>query len=101
MITALGGPADFCDNPQKYLPAAKIGPPCFAPTAGYVSAMATRDIGMSVIGLKGGRIHPDQKLDYATGLAASARSAAMLTNKRRWLSFTHRRKTITPGQRLI
>ncbi len=70
MITALGGPADFCDNPQKYLPAAKIVRPVFAPTAGYVSAMATRDIGMSVIGLKGGRIHPDQKLDYATGFSS-------------------------------
>lgn len=70
MITALGGPADFCDNPQKYLPAAKIVRPVFAPTAGYVSAMATRNIGMSVIGLKGGRIHPDQKLDYATGFSS-------------------------------
>ena len=70
MVAALGGPADFCDDPQKYLPAAKIVRPVFAPTAGYVSAMATRDIGMSVIGLKGGRIHPDQKLDYATGFSS-------------------------------
>ena len=70
MVAALGGPVDFCDNPQKYLPAAKIVRPVFAPTAGYISAMATRNIGMSVIGLKGGRIHPDQKLDYATGFSS-------------------------------
>ena len=24
---------------------------------------------MSIIGLKGGRVHPDQKLDYATGFS--------------------------------
>ena len=29
--------------------------------------MHTRNIGLSIIGLKGGRTTPDQKLDYATG----------------------------------
>lgn len=67
MISALGGPKDFCDKPEKYLPHAKIIRPVFSKTNGYVSAMQTRDIGLSIIGLKGGRTHPDQKLDYATG----------------------------------
>lgn len=67
MVSALGGPKDFCDNPDKYLPKAKIIRPVFSKTEGYVSAMQTRDIGLSIIGLKGGRTHPDQKLDYATG----------------------------------
>lgn len=67
MINALGGPKDFCNKPEKYLPQAKIIRPIFSKTEGYVSAMQTRDIGLSIIGLKGGRTHPDQKLDYATG----------------------------------
>ena len=39
----------------------------FSAKSGYVSAMQTRNIGLSIIGLKGGRIRTDQKLDYATG----------------------------------
>ena len=69
MITALGGPADFCDNPDKYLPRAKIIRPVFAKKSGHVKAMQTRDIGMSIVGLKGGRVHPEQKLDYAAGFS--------------------------------
>lgn len=67
MVTMLGGPADFCDHPEKYLPKAQIIRPVYAPKTGYVTAMQTREIGMSVIGLKGGRTHPDQHLNYATG----------------------------------
>lgn len=67
MVTMLGGPADFCDHQEKYLPKAQIIRPVYAPKTGYVTAMQTREIGMSVIGLKGGRTHPDQHLNYATG----------------------------------
>lgn len=70
MVSALGGPADFVDKPDRYLPQAALIRPVFAPEAGYVSAMQTRNIGLSIIKLKGGRTHPDQKLDYATGFSA-------------------------------
>ena len=67
MVTALGGPQDFCEDPWKYLPKAKIIRPLYAKQSGYVYSMDTRGIGLSVIELKGGRTTPDQKLDYATG----------------------------------
>lgn len=67
MVAALGGPADFTDCPEKYLPSAKIIRPVFPNKPGYVSAMHTRNIGLSIIELKGGRTTPEQKLDYATG----------------------------------
>lgn len=67
MVSALGGPNDFCDNPWKYLPKAKIIRPAYAKTSGYVSSMDTRGIGLSIIEMKGGRCTPEQKLDYATG----------------------------------
>lgn len=67
MVSALGGPTDFCDNPWKYLPKAAIVRPIYAAKVGYVNAMDTRGIGLSIIELKGGRTTPEQKLDYATG----------------------------------
>lgn len=69
MITALGGPADFCKKPEKYLPSANIIRPVYADDEGYVKSMLTRNIGLSIIGLKGGRIRPEQTLDYATGFS--------------------------------
>ena len=67
MVTHLGGPKDFCEDPWKYLPKANIVRPVYAKTQGFVYSMDTRGIGLSIIELKGGRITPDQKLDYATG----------------------------------
>ena len=70
MVQMLGGPSDFTDNQEKYLPQAQIIKPLYAKKSGYVSAMETRNIGLSVIELKGGRTRSDQKLDYATGYSA-------------------------------
>ena len=67
MVAALGGPLDFTDNPDKYLPASQLKLPVFAERAGYVSAMDTRNIGLGIIELKGGRTNPAQKIDYSTG----------------------------------
>ena len=67
MVASLGGPGDCCDDPWRYLPRAAIIRPVFASTPGYVCGMNTRAIGLSLIGLNGGRTTPDQKLDYATG----------------------------------
>jgi thymidine phosphorylase len=67
MVAALGGPHDFCEKADDYLPQAAHTKPIFAPQAGYVTAMDTRAIGVSIIKLKGGRSVPDEKLDLATG----------------------------------
>lgn len=67
MVAALGGPKNFVEKYNSYLPQASVIRPVYPAKAGYVSAVQTRRIGMSVIGLKGGRAHPDQKLDFSTG----------------------------------
>mgnify|MGYP002624014716 CR=1 FL=1 len=67
MVATLGGPRDFCDDVWKYLPQAEIIRPVYAKDTGYVTAMDTRGIGLSVIELKGGRTTPQQKLNYANG----------------------------------
>lgn len=69
MVSALGGPADFVEKPEKYLAKAAIVKPLYADRAGYVSAMQTRNLGLAIIGLKGGRVRSDQQLDYATGFS--------------------------------
>ncbi len=67
MVSALGGPVDFVENSVKYLPHANYVKPIFAPHEGYISAMDTRAVGLSIIELKGGRTITGQQLDLATG----------------------------------
>lgn len=69
MVSSLGGPNDFVENTEKYLPHSELKLPVFAPTSGYVSGMNTRNIGLSIIALKGGRTSPEQKIDHSTGFS--------------------------------
>ena len=70
MVSALGGPSDFCENTEKYLAHSTICQPVFSNKNGYVSGINTRNIGLALIELKGGRTRSDQKLDYATGFSS-------------------------------
>ncbi|GAA6172747.1 thymidine phosphorylase [Colwellia sp. KU-HH00111] len=67
MISALGGPTDFLENPWRSMNKAQHIVEILAPCHGYISAMQTRDIGFSVVGLGGGRISNDQKVDHSVG----------------------------------
>lgn len=68
MVTALGGPSDFIDIPQKHLRQAPIIKPVFADCEGAVSSVATRQLGLAVIELGGGRRVAADKIDHAVGL---------------------------------
>ncbi|EAR09613.1 thymidine phosphorylase [Reinekea blandensis] len=68
MVSALGGPADFVENMDSYLPKAPLILDLPAPTSGYVSGIKTRDIGLAVVQLGGGRSRADQVIDHAVGL---------------------------------
>lgn len=69
MVSSLGGPKDFVEKPEKYLPHSRLKLPVFALRPGYVSAMNTRNIGLALIELKGGRTRPDQKINHSTGFS--------------------------------
>ncbi|MCF8160175.1 MAG: thymidine phosphorylase [Polaromonas sp.] len=69
MVTALGGPADFCERPVHYLPTAPVELPVLSPRAGFVAGMATRDIGLAVVGLGGGRRQASDTIDPRVGLS--------------------------------
>ncbi|HEH9426906.1 TPA: thymidine phosphorylase [Aeromonas sobria] len=68
MVTGLGGPADFMERYDAYLPKAAIVRPVFAANAGFVTAMDTRELGLAVVAMGGGRRAAGDKLDYAVGL---------------------------------
>jgi thymidine phosphorylase len=70
MIAALGGPADFVERAEHYLPKAAVIAPCYPATEGYVSAMVAKDIGLALIALGGGRKKPDDPIDLAVGFTA-------------------------------
>ncbi len=67
MVAALGGPRDFMERYDDYLPKADIVRPIEAPRSGYVKAMDTRAIGMAVVAMGGGRTKPDDAIDHAVG----------------------------------
>ncbi|MBN2753128.1 MAG: thymidine phosphorylase, partial [Rhodospirillaceae bacterium] len=69
MVAALGGPLDFVDNPFAYLDVAPVVAPVFLNDAGVIAAVDTRQIGLAVIDLGGGRVRPDQAIDSAVGLS--------------------------------
>ncbi len=68
MVAALGGPKDFLAEPQKHLRAAPIVRPVYSDKGGNVSKIATRELGLAVIELGGGRRRAEDKIDHAVGL---------------------------------
>jgi thymidine phosphorylase len=72
MVTALGGPADLMENPDAHLARAPIVVPVPALEAGYAAATDCRGLGLAVVGLGGGRIRPQDAIDYAVGLTGLA-----------------------------
>ncbi len=69
MIAALGGPSDILTRPDKILPEASVIRPLRAMQSGFISAMETREIGMSLVVLGGARTRPQDAIDHAVGLS--------------------------------
>jgi thymidine phosphorylase len=67
MIAALGGPKDFVENPWGSMNKAQVIMEVKASQHGYLAQMNTRDVGMSVVSLGGGRTAPGQKVDHTVG----------------------------------
>ena len=71
MVAALGGPADLMERPERHLPAAPVVRP--VRRDGPVAGIATREIGLAVIGLGGGRTRPEDGIDPRVGFTDLAR----------------------------
>ena len=68
MTRALGGPADFLANHRKHLKRAPLIKPVYADDDGVVASIRTRELGLAVIELGGGRRVASDKINHAVGL---------------------------------
>ena len=68
MIAALGGPPDFVAAPWKHMERACVITDVVPADPGTVSHIDTRAVGLSVIGLGGGRSRPQDPVDHSVGL---------------------------------
>ena len=67
MVSALGGPKNFVEKPWDSMQKANVITEVKASQHGYIAQMDTRAVGMSVVGLGGGRTAPTQQIDHTVG----------------------------------
>nr|WP_287411710.1 thymidine phosphorylase [Pseudodesulfovibrio sp.] len=68
MVKGLGGPVDFVQKAAEYLDAAPVEMAVYPESAGFVTAMDNRAVGMTLVAMKGGRIRAEQPIDYGVGM---------------------------------
>jgi thymidine phosphorylase len=68
MVALLGGPTDFLSTYDKHLKRAPIVKPVYADDEGTVASVVTRDLGLAVIELGGGRRVASDTINHAVGL---------------------------------
>lgn len=78
MVSALGGPSDILENAEAHLASAPVVTEFRASDAGYVSTIDTREIGLCVVELGGGRRRAADKIDPTVGLTRLAPLGAKL-----------------------
>ncbi|RUO26847.1 thymidine phosphorylase [Aliidiomarina minuta] len=69
MVAALGGPTDFIEKPMRSMPVAPVILPVHSAHSGYLQEVQTRDLGLVVVELGGGRTDPAAPVDHAVGLS--------------------------------
>lgn len=82
MTAALGGPADFLERSEHYLPSARVKAPVPAPRQAYLAAVNARALGNAIIELGGGRRRADDKIDLSVGFTDVAPIGAAVGDAR-------------------
>lgn len=81
MAISLGADRHSVEDFANLAPVAPYIEPIYAQTSGFVSAMDTRQIGLGVIMLGGGRTRPEQKINYTTGFSSFCQIGDKVDNK--------------------
>jgi thymidine phosphorylase len=76
MVSALGGPADLVEHPERHLGRAEVELVVAPDRPGHVSHIDTRAAGLAVVALGGGRTRPQDPIDPAVGLTGLAEVGA-------------------------
>lgn len=69
MVRMMGGPTDFVERWMDRLPAAPVILDVFAAESGSVAAFDGRDLGNAVVGLGGGRLRENDRIDPSVGFS--------------------------------
>lgn len=69
MVAGLGGPSDFVESPERHLPEAELHLEVPAPRSGWVERIETRELGLAVVELGGGRVRASDDINHAVGLS--------------------------------
>ncbi len=69
MVHALGGPTNFTRDHERHIIRAPIIKPVFADEEGQIAKINTRDLGIAVIELGGGRRTASDTIDHRVGLS--------------------------------
>jgi len=72
MVHELGGPDGLIDAPSRHLPSAPVTQAIEPASAGVVSAIDVRAVGIAVVNLGGGRAREDDVVDHSVGLTEVA-----------------------------
>ncbi|WP_207263826.1 thymidine phosphorylase [Desulfovibrio sp. Huiquan2017] len=73
MVAGLGGPKDFVERPDAHLDIAPVERPVYPERAGFLTAMDSRAVGMTLVAMGGGRTRADQAIDHGVGMTGFAR----------------------------
>jgi thymidine phosphorylase len=89
MVKDMGGPSNLCSNYKDRLEIGKYTREIHSNELGVVEAINTRQIGLAVIELGGGRKRVEDKIDYAVGFSAIAGVGESVGPSERPLAMVH------------
>ena len=91
MVVELGGPANLLDTPSSHLPSAPVVVEVEPASAGVVSSIDVRAVGIAVVNLGGGRAREDDVVDHSVGLTEVAALGEHVDPGGRPLALVHAR----------
>ena len=81
MAAMLGADMDVLDNYEQKKPQAPYVEAIYPEISGYVTSINTREVGLGVIMLGGGRTRPEQQINYTTGFTEFCQIGDKVTPK--------------------
>ncbi|HEV8151366.1 MAG TPA: thymidine phosphorylase [Solirubrobacteraceae bacterium] len=89
MVTALGGPEDLLEAPDRHLARAPVTLAVDPERTGVVTRVDVRAVGLAVVALGGGRRREDDRIDPAVGLTEVAAPGERVGPGERPLALVH------------
>jgi thymidine phosphorylase len=89
MVAELGGPGDLLEAPDRHLRAAPVVREVFPVSAGVVTRVDVRALGLAIIGLGGGRARETDAVDHRVGLTEVAAIGERVEPGERPLALVH------------